>query len=89
MSTLIAFEIYRTENISISGKNLTVRFLRRKDFEDYELRVSDEEKGETWSYSYSAETARDFASQNGEALEQQIFEILKSDVQSDSCHSQI
>ena len=80
MTDLIAFEIYRTEEISVSGRQLVARFLRRKDHEAYELLLSDEITGEVWKAGYSAETARDFAKQNSEALEQHVYEILKGDV---------
>ena len=87
MTTLIAFDIYRTENITIAGRNLTARFLRQKDQEAYELLVSDDATGEIWKCGYSAETARDFATQTGDQLEQHVYGILKSDIAHGISHS--
>ena len=64
-----------------------VRFLRRKDLEAYELLVSDDATGEIWKCGYSAETARDFAAQTGEKLEQHVYEILKNDIANGISHS--
>lgn len=80
MTRLIAFDIYRTERISIPGRTLTARFLRRKDREAYELLVSDDSTEEIWKCGYSVETARDFAAETGGRLEQHVYEIFKSDV---------
>ena len=88
MTDLIAFDIYRTENLSIDGRQLVARFLRRKDLGAYELSVSDESTGEVWKCGYSAETARDFAKQRGHDLEQYVYAILKSDVTNGVGHSQ-
>lgn len=79
MTHLIAFDIYRTEQVSVAGKRLIARFLRRKDHEAYELLLSDETTGEVWRCGYSAETARDFAVQTGEVLEQHVYALLKGD----------
>ena len=87
MESLIAFDIYRTENISVSGRKLTVRFLRRKDQEAYELLVSDESTEKVWKFCYSVETARDFAGQTREELEQHILEIIKGDITHGISHS--
>jgi hypothetical protein len=88
VTDLIAFDVYRTESLSISGRQLTARFLLRKDQEAYELLVSDESTGEVWKCGYTAETARDFASQTGEGLEQHVYSILKSDIEDGIGHSE-
>lgn len=80
MTRLIAFDIYRTVNVSVNGRPLVARFLRSKDHEVFELLLSDEESGQIWKCSYSAETAIDFAKEAGESLEQHVYEILKGDV---------
>lgn len=87
MTDLIAFEIYRTEEISIFGKQMIARFLRRKDHEAYELLLSDEASGDIWKCGYSAETARDFAKQTGEALEQHVYAIIRNDAANDIKHT--
>lgn len=88
MTDLIAFDIYRTENFLIDGRQLIARVLRRKDLEAYELLVSDESTGEVWKCGYSAETARDFAKQTDDDLERHVYAILKSDVTNGMGHSQ-
>jgi len=87
MTSLIAFDIYRTEAVKVSGKQLVARFLRRKDQEAYELHITDESTGQVWKCGYSAETARDFSQQTGEQLVQHVYEILKSDVVAGISHS--
>lgn len=87
MTMLIAFDIYRTEILSINDKKLTARFLRRKDHEAYELLVSDESSGEVWHCGYSKETAMEFANQQGKSLEQLVFKLILSDVENGISHS--
>ena len=87
MTNLIAFGIYRTEELSIGGKRLLVRFLRRKDCQEYKLLVSDEASGEVWMHGYSAETAQDLAKQTGSYLEQYISSILQNDISYDISHT--
>lgn len=85
---LIAFDIYRTETATINGKELTIRFLRRKDQEAYELLVSDESSGAVWRCGYSKETAIDYANQHGESMEALVRELILSDVENGIAHSQ-
>lgn len=84
---LIAFDIYRTETATINGKELTVRFLRRKDQEEYELLVSDNSSGEVWRCGYSKETAIDYANQHGESLDALVYKLILSDVENGIGHS--
>ena len=88
MTILIAFDIYRTATITINDKQLTARFLRRKDHEAYEILVSDESSGEVWRCGYSKEMAIDFSKQQGEPLEKLVCMLLFSDVESGISHSQ-
>lgn len=80
MSELIAFEIYRTENITIKGESFTVRFTKRRDREEYELHAANDAGTKNWKGSYSSETATDFALSTGLQLEEGVYAILKGEI---------
>lgn len=82
MTILIAFHIYRTEQLTISGKTYAVHFTRRNDTGDYELyAVEQGPSRSSWRCSYSSETAADFARSQGKALEDEVFKVLKGDIE--------
>lgn len=81
MSEIIAFEIYRTENISINGDAFTVRFAKRKDGEEYALFAVNENKTKSWRGFYSPETAADFKHSTGRQLEEEVYAVLKGDIE--------
>ncbi len=80
MSELIAFEIYRIENIAIKGESFTVRFTKRRDKEEYELHAANDSGTKNWKGSYSSETAADFAHSTGRQLEEEVYAVLKGDI---------
>ncbi len=80
MTQLIAFEIYRTEVIFFNGNRFTVSFSKRKDAEECALFAVNDDGTKRWSCFYSAETAADFATSTGQRLEDEVYQILRGDI---------
>ncbi|WP_295843533.1 hypothetical protein [uncultured Xanthomonas sp.] len=80
MSGLIAFEICKTEEFDVDGKNFTAHLLQRKDQESYELLVVDEQDKVSWRCSFEREVAIDFKMQTGERLADHVVRIMKDDL---------
>lgn len=81
MSEIIAFETYRTENITINGESFTVHFTKRKDGEEYALFAVNDDRTKNWRGFYSAETAVDFTRSTGRRLEEEVYSVLKGDIE--------
>lgn len=81
MSKLIAFQIYRTERITINGELFTINFMKKKDGEEYKLIAINDDKTKQLHGSYSAETADDFLNITGRRLEEEVYSILKADIE--------
>jgi hypothetical protein len=81
MTELIAFEIYRTEALTLNGEEYTVRFAKRKDHEQYALFADNDIGTKSWRCFYSPEVAADFKRSTGKALESEVYSVLKGDIQ--------
>lgn len=82
MTELISFHIYRTESVKLVGENFNVYFSKRTDGEEYALFAVNESKSKRWRAFYTPEVAYDFEHATGEKLEEDVFKILKSDIES-------
>jgi hypothetical protein len=87
MTGLLAFQLYRTENVTVDGNVYIARFTKRTDGLEYALFMIDETNTKQWHCSYSADTAKDFEGETGEALEKHVLEILKGDIQRGVTHA--
>lgn len=87
MSEIIAFEIYRSEEISINGETFRVNFSKRKDAEEYALFAVSSDRTKSWRGFYSAETAADFERSHGETLEKEMYAVLRGDIESGNYQS--
>jgi len=81
MSVMIAFEIYRTEVFTFNGEQFTVQFTKRKDGEEYALFAVNDLGTKSWRGFYSPETAADFLESSGQKLEEEVYSVLKGDVE--------
>jgi hypothetical protein len=81
MSEIIAFEIYRTENIAIKGETFAICFSKRKSGEEYALFAVNDAQTKRWRGFYSPETAADFARVTGLPLEKEVYAIFKADIE--------
>jgi hypothetical protein len=72
MSKLIAFQIYRTEQIVINGELFTVNFTKKKDGEEYRPIAINDDKTKQLCGSYSVETANDSLHITGRKLEEEV-----------------
>jgi hypothetical protein len=81
MSSIIAFEIYRTEALTFNGERFTVSFTKRKDGEEYALFAVNDARTKSWRGFYSVETAADFKASTGQQLEDEVYKVLKGDVE--------
>ncbi len=81
MTQLIAFEIYRTEVIVFNEDRFTVSFSKRKDGEEFALFAVNDDRTKRWSGFYSAETAADFAMSTGQRLEDEVYQVLRGDLE--------
>lgn len=79
MTQLIAFEIYRTEELVLNGYEYTVFFSKRRDTQEYEIFAVNHDKTKSIRGSYSAETAKDFKSYTGNDLQEAVYNILKDE----------
>ena len=81
MSSLITFHIYRTELLTLKGEKFTVTFTKRSDQEEYALFAINATGSKSWRAFYSSEIANDFKQSTGRALEDEVYEVLKSDIE--------
>jgi hypothetical protein len=83
MPSLIAFHIYRTECLVLKGEEFTVTFTKRSDQEEYALFAVNAAGSKSWRAFYTPEVAIDFKGSTGRALEDEVYEVLKGDIESD------
>ena len=81
MTDLIAFHIYRTEVLDLKGEKYTVRFTKRNDQEEYALFAANEPGTKSWRCFYSPEVAEDFKRSTGRELEEEVYAVLKGDIE--------
>jgi hypothetical protein len=81
MTQLIAFEIYRTEVLVLNGERFTVRFSKRKDAEEFALFAVNDAGTKSCNGFYSPETAADFMASTGQRLEDEVYKVLKGDIE--------
>jgi hypothetical protein len=81
MSEIIAFEIYRTEVFAFNEERFTIQFAKRKDAEEYALFAVNDAKTKSWKGFYSPETAADFLVSTGQHLEDEVFRVLRGDIE--------
>ena len=72
MAQLISLNIYRTENITFSGTQYTIRFASSKDDEKHALMVSNNSTNQQTKYHFSSEVASDFEHYHNEKLKSRI-----------------
>ena len=82
MTQMISYNTYRTENITVSGKQYTVRFTSTADNKDHALMVSNNETNQQGKYHFSAEVANDYKQQHGEELSNTVLDIINGDIKS-------
>jgi hypothetical protein len=80
MSSLISFNIYRTESFSSKGISYTVRFSKSNDSQEHCLFVTNDSNGKETKYQYSNDTANDFEIYNETDLESSVLEIIENDI---------
>lgn len=81
MTDIIAFEIYRTENMTINGECIRVNFTQRKDLDEYALFAVNGSGTKRWSGFYSAATATEFTHCTGLEMEEEVYSILRIDIE--------
>lgn len=81
MTELIAFDIYRTEALTLNADKYVVRFAKRKDREEYALFANNEAGTKSWRCFYSPEVAADFKRSTGKELETEVYSVLKDDIE--------
>lgn len=81
MSQLIAFHIYRTEFLELNHEKYIVHFTKRNDQEEYALFAKSESSAKNWRCFYSSETAADFNRSTGRELAEEVYEVLKGDIE--------
>jgi hypothetical protein len=81
MTELIAFEIYRTEKLTLNADKYIVRFTRRKNGEEYALFADNETATKSWRCFYTPEVAVDFERSTGETLEAEVYSVLRGDIE--------
>ena len=81
MTELIAFDIYRTEALTLNADKYVVRFGKRKDREEYALFANNEAGTKSWRCFYSPEVAADFKRSTGKELETEVYSVLKDDIE--------
>ncbi|OGB53982.1 MAG: hypothetical protein A2503_08815 [Burkholderiales bacterium RIFOXYD12_FULL_59_19] len=81
MTDVIAFDIYRTETLTLNADKYVVRFAKRKDGEEYALFAVNETGTKSWRCFYSPEVAADFKRSTGKALETGVYSVLKHDIE--------
>ena len=80
MSSLIGFNIYKTENFYFEGISYTVKFAKCNDSQEHCLFVSNNSNGKEASYRYSDDTAHDFEIYNEKELEIVVLGIIRNDI---------
>jgi hypothetical protein len=81
MSELIAFHIYRTETLQLNREKYIVHFTKRNDLEEYALFAKSESSANNWRCFYSPEIAADFKRSTGRELEEEVYAVLKGDIE--------
>ena len=82
MTDLISFHIYRTESIKLKDEQFTVYFSKRTDGEEYALFAVNDSKSKSWRAFYTPEVASDFKQSTGQKLEEEVYKVLQSDIES-------
>ena len=82
MTDLISFHIYRTESIELKGEHFTAYFSKRTDGEEYALFAVNHSKSKSWRAFYTSEIASDFEQATGQKLEEEVYKVLQSDIES-------
>ena len=80
MTELIAFDIERSEELTLNGRSCVVHFHKRRDGEEYRLIAIDHESGKQESCSYSEETAAYFKALHGAELADEVARMLAAHV---------
>lgn len=80
MSSLIGFNVYKTENYSSEGISYTVRFSKSNDGQEHCLFVTNNSNGKQARYGYSNDTAHDFELYNDNELETVVLDIIHNDI---------
>lgn len=83
MTSMIEFNIYRTENLYIEGAPYTIRFSVSNGSQEYRLFVSNNSNKKQASYRFTSDIAGTFKNCKNESLEFEIFKIIKDDIQAD------
>lgn len=83
MTELIAFNIYRTETLTLNEEKYLVRFAKRNDDEEYALFADNESRTKRWRCFYSPEVAANFMRSTGKALETEVYLVLRDKIEGD------
>lgn len=81
MSSLISFNVYRTESLTLNGESFTVSFTKRTDGEEYALFAVNDARTKSWRGFYSSEIAADFKHSTGQKLEDEVYKVLRGDLE--------
>ena len=80
MTQVLSYNIYRTENITVSGKPYTIRFTSTPDGQDHALMVSNNETNQQGKYHFSSEVASDYKHLHDKELTDEVLNIIKDDL---------
>ena len=80
MSSLMGFNVYKTETYSAEGVSYTVKFSKSCDSQEHCLFVTNNSNGKQAHYNYSNDAAHDFELYNAQELESVVLQIIKGDI---------
>ena len=76
MSDLLAFNIYRTEKLNLTGELFTINFTRRNDGQEFAIHALNQSGSKNLRVSFTKETADDFSILQGDDLATEVYKVL-------------